>query len=221
MEKICSVTSESLNELIELAAKAGEGTGVCPVETAYLIADKAIQQSCGKGVMCRDGLRQIWLILEDITNGRGKNEDIELLQEICGIIKECADCELSEVTVTQVEKLLNEHMEDFELHIKRKSCKNLICPGCHTVHIDAAKCTGSGECIKVCPADAIKGGAGLFSVINQSKCTACNKCIDVCAAGAIKGAGAVKPQGPTEPAAVGSFGAAAGGEGGGRRRRRG
>ncbi len=221
MEKICNVTDESLKDLIELAGKAGSDTGVCPVETAFLIAEKSIKMTCGKGVMCRDGLRQFYLILEDITNGRGKNEDIELLLELCGVIKECADCDLSYTCAEQIEKLINEHMEDFELHIKRKSCKNLICPGCHTVHIDASKCTGSGECIKVCPADAIKGGAGLFSVIVQSKCTACNKCIEVCGAGAIKGAGAVKPQGPTEPAAVGSWGAGAGGEGGGRRRRRG
>lgn len=221
MERICNVTADTLKDLITLADQAGLDTGVCPVETAFKIAKEAVKESCGKGVMCRDGLRQLYLILEDIVNGKGKADDIELLKEILGVIIECADCDLSYTASEQILKLINNFEGEFELHIKRKSCKNLICPGCHTVHINAAACKGSGACISVCPAGAIKGGEGLFSVIDQAKCTACNLCIAACPNGAIAGAGAVKPQGPTEPAAVGSWGAAGGAAGGGRRRRRG
>ena len=218
MDRICNVTDESLKNMVDMAQRVDTDDAVCPVETAYLIAEETIKQSCGKGVMCRDGMRQIYLILKDIVNGKGQTDDVEMMSELLGVIAECADCDLSYTASTVILKLVETYTEDFEMHIKRKSCKKLICPGCHTVHIDASKCTGSGMCIKVCPSGAIKGGEGLFSVIDQAKCTACNKCIEVCAADAIKGAGAVKPQGPTEPAAVGSWGAAAAG---GRRRRRG
>ena len=218
MKRICDITAESLNELLDLSAKAGPDTGVCPVETSYKIAKETLKNACGKGVMCRDGMRQVYLILEDIVDGKGQDGDVELLQEILGVITECADCDLSYTAADQILKLVNTFEEEFNMHIKRKACANLICPGCHTVHINAAKCKGNGACIAACPAGAIKGGAGLFSVVVQSKCTACNICISKCPEGAIAGAGFVKPQGPTEPAAVGSWGNA--GAGARRRRRR-
>lgn len=219
MDRICSVTDEVLKELVDTAAKAGEDTGVCPVDAAFEIVKKAVEVSCGKGVMCRDGLNQVYLIVGDIINGKGREDDMDLLIETLEVIKECADCDLSYTTSVELLRLMKDFRGEWDLHIKRKSCKNLICPGCHTVHINAATCTGCGDCIKVCPVDAIKGGDGLFSVVDQAKCISCNKCIPVCPVDAIKGAGAVKPQGPTEPAAVGSWGNAAGGEGGRRRRR--
>ncbi|MCR4842097.1 MAG: 4Fe-4S binding protein [Eubacterium sp.] len=221
MDRICQVTDDELKELVAMAERAGTDEEVCPVETAYLIAERTLARTCGKGVMCRDGMRQVYLILKDFVDGRGKGEDdIEMLKEILGVIEEVADCDLSYTAVTTILSLMNNYSDEFDAHVKRKSCKKLICPGCHTVHIDAAKCQGSGACVKVCQFNAIKSKEGCFSVIDQSKCTSCNACISVCPNGAIKGAGAVKPQGPTEPAPVGSFGAG-GGEGGGRRRRRG
>lgn len=206
MKRICDITAESLNEMLDLSAKSGVDTGVCPVESAYLIAKETLKDACGKGVMCRDGMRQIYLITGDIVNGRGQEEDIALLKEILGVIVECADCDLSYTAAKEILRLVTEFEAEFEQHIKRKACSNLVCPGCHTVHINAAKCKGHGACIAVCPDGAIKGGEGLFSVIVQSKCSACNRCISQCPEGAITGAGFVKPQGPTEPAAVGSWG---------------
>ena len=219
MKRICDISAESLNDLLDLSAKAGPDTGVCPVQTSYLILKETLKDACGKGVMCRDGMRQCYLIVGDIVEGKGQEEDIELLKEILGVIIECADCDLSYTAASEVLKLLTAYEAEFEQHIKRKACSNLICPGCHTVHINAAKCKGNGACIAACPNGAIKGGEGLFSVIVQSKCKACNTCISKCPEGAIAGAGFVKPQGPTEPAAVGSWGNAAA-AGRTRRRRR-
>lgn len=217
MERICDVTDEALKELVDMASRAGEDETVCPVDVACKIAEKTLANTCGKGVMCRDGFRQVFLITKDFADGKGKGEeDIDMLKEILGVIEETADCDLSYTAASTILELMTKYSEEFDAHVKRKSCKKLVCAGCHTVHIDAAKCQGAGECIKVCEFGAIKGGAGMFSVIDQNKCTSCNKCINVCPNGAIKGAGAVKPQGPTAPAPVGSWGAAAGG-----RRRRG
>ena len=204
MDRICEVKDEVLKELVDMASRAATDDAVCPVETAYLIAEKTLQETCGKGVMCRDGMRQVYLILKDFVSGKGKgDDDIDMLKEILGVIQEVADCDLSYTAVSTIIGLMNDFSEEFDAHVKRKSCKKLICPGCHTVHIDASKCKGEGACIKVCPADAIKGGAGMFSVINQAKCTSCNKCISACPNDAIKGP-------------VGSWGAQATG---GRRRR--
>lgn len=219
MERICNVTDEVLKELVATADLAGTDPAVCPVDAAYEIAKKAALVSCGKGVFCREGMLQMYLIIDEIRQGKGTEDDIDNIEATMKTVTEVADCDLSYTAASAILKLVQNYRGEWESHVKKKACTKLICPGCHTVHINAAKCTGSGECIKVCEFGAIKGGAGMFSVIDQSKCTSCDKCIKVCAAGAIAGAGFIKPQGPTAPAAVGSWGAAA--AGGGARRRRG
>ena len=221
MKRICETDVACLKELLDRSGGAGPDTGICPVDCARWIAQEAVRGTCGKGVMCRDGMKQVFLILEDIVNGKGKAEDFDLLQEILGVIAECADCELSYEASRGILTLLEKYPAEFEQHIKRKACSNLICPGCHTVHINAALCKGSGVCISVCPKNAINGGPGLFSVVLQAKCSACNRCIAVCPEHAISGAGFVKPQGPSEPAGVGSWGNTSAQDGGRRRRRRG
>lgn len=217
MERICDISAGGLSELLDRASKAGT-EGICPVMCTYEIAKKAMEITCGRGVMCRDGLKQVYLAAEDIINGKGREDDLEVLETLLGVIIECADCELSYLVATTVDKLIKNFEDDFNAHIKRKNCSYLVCPGCHTVHISPEKCNGSGECIKICPSSAILGGEGMYSVIDRDKCTACNKCISVCPNGAIAGAGIVKPQSPTTP---GSLGSAAAEAPTGRRRRRG
>ena len=218
MDRICEVSDEVIKELVATADKAGLDTGVCPVDAAYHIAQKVAEVSCGKGVFCREGMLQMFLIIEDIRAGKGTEEDVDNVEKTLDVIVECADCDLSHTAAVCMSKLVKDFREEWIAHVKRKTCANLVCPGCHTVHINAATCTGNGACIKACEFGAIKGGAGMFSVIDQNKCTSCDKCIAACPSGAIKPAGFIKPQGPTAPGPVGSWGAGAG-AGGGRRRR--
>ena len=216
MERICNITADGLSELLDKAARAGTD-GICPVMCTYEISKKAMEITCGQGGLCRDGLKQVYLAAEDIINGKGREDDIEILETLLSVIIECADCELSFLVATTVDKLIKEFADDFNAHIKRKNCSYLVCPGCHTVHISPEKCKGSGECIKICPSSAILGGEGMYSVIDQDKCTACNRCIKVCSNGAISGAGIVKPPSPTTPGVLGSIAAETTGV---RRRRR-
>ena len=80
MKKICEVTAEGLPTIEEVI----QGTeGVCPVCQAARIARKAHESICGHGTFCRDGLYQLYLIPEDISNGRGSVEDLDLLKDCC------------------------------------------------------------------------------------------------------------------------------------------
>lgn len=139
MKRICEVSADALKELAGFASHAagqttdpvtGQETAVCPVDAARRIAEKALEASCGKGVMCRDGLRQISLIVGDIANGKGESDDLEMLEELLGVIKECADCELSYTAAEQILSLLQNYQDEWRMHITRKRCKYRVCVGC-------------------------------------------------------------------------------------------
>ena len=65
MERICDVNADALKDLIDQASRAGSDDGICPVNVAFEISERVLVESCGKGVMCRDGMRQVNLILGD------------------------------------------------------------------------------------------------------------------------------------------------------------
>ena len=219
MERICGVTDEALKELVDLAAQVESDASLCPVDVSYRIVKEGLKNSCGKGVMCRDGLRQVFTILQDVVNGKGQNDDVEMLKEILDVIRECADCDLSYTVADQLLKLIENNEAEFDMHTKRKSCKALVCPGAYEIYIDPAACKGCGACKAAAPVGVIAGSEGMIHVIKKNAIEIKNQeFYDLCPNQAIKKAGRVKPPLPTEPVPVGSFGA---GAGGGRRGRRG
>lgn len=218
MKKICEITAEGLPTVEEIA----QGTeGVCPVCQAARIARKAHTAICGHGTFCRDGMYQLYLIPEDISNGRGSVEDLDLLKDICDLIIRANECELSVRTAQCIQASLESHYDEWYDHLTRKRCKAMECPACYTLYIDPAVCNGCGKCLEAAPDNAIAGGAGMIHVVKKDLLEMKQDAfISACPVGAIKKAGLVKPPLPTDPVPVGSFGAAAAG-GGGRRRRRG
>lgn len=188
--------------------------GMCPVKWALDCVSEAREHDCGKSVTCRDGLTQLKAILSDLCAGQAEDGDVELALNLANYILTTPGCELAEKVAANVKWSIETYRTDWDAH-RRKKCANLVC--FYDVYAAPDKCTGCGECPGICPVGAIKGGAGLISVVNNVKCTHCGKCFDACPAGAFQKAGMVKPALPTEPVPVGSFG---GGEDGGRRRRR-
>lgn len=139
MDKICNRNDDVLQELLTQAGSAGlqaadsgeaQETGICPVDLARRIAERTVEAGCGKGVMCRDGMRQILLILRDIANGAGSSDDLPMLEELLQIIETCADCELSETAAREILALLKKHPEDWRMHVTRKKCNYRVCQGC-------------------------------------------------------------------------------------------
>lgn len=218
MKKICEVAAAGLPSVDEIVQNPNGG---CPVCQAAKIGHIAHLASCGHGTYCRDGVYQLFLIPEDISNGRGSVEDLDLLKDICELIIAGNECEMSVRAAELVKASLENHYDDWYDHLTRKRCKAMECPGCYTLYIDPAACTGCGKCVEAAVENAVAGGEGMIHVIKKDllsmKTGEFEKC---CPVGAIKRAGTVKPPVPTDPVPVGSFGAGAAG-GGGRRRRRG
>lgn len=208
---ICETTAAALPQ-----REAFDKSKDCPVDRARELMEQARHASCGQCVLCREGTAQVHEIMKDAATGAGQDEDIALMDELLTLIHSSAGCEMAVEAAGESLTLLRNYPEQWEQHIGRKRCPSLVCKAYYTMHVSPASCTGCGECVKVCPQNAIAGGEGLIHVIDNKLCDRCLACVAACPAGAITKAGAVKPKGPAQPVPVGSFEE----EGGGRRRRR-
>ena len=164
-------------------------------------------ESCGKCVMCREGTMQMLMILTDMTEGRGKKTDIDLLLEVAEGIKIGSLCGLGKEAPNPVLTSIKHFCEEFDAHIRRKRCAALVCKKYVTFHILGDLCQGCGKCLDQCPSYAIEGGEKMIHVIDQDLCTKCGICFDVCPPenSAVTKAGPVKPKTPEVPVPVGSW----------------
>ena len=137
-------------------------------------------ESCGKCIPCRWGTKQMLDILEDITNGRGKPWDIELLQELAESVKDNSLCGLGQTAPNPVLTSIRYFRDEYEAHINEKRCPALNCTELISYYILPDKCQGCGICLKNCSSEAISGGKRMVHIIDQSKCIKCGVCRDVC-----------------------------------------
>jgi NADH-quinone oxidoreductase subunit F len=152
----------------------------CMVDVARYFLDFLSDESCGKCVPCREGIRQMLKILTNITQGKGKEGDIELLQEIAEVTKDAALCALGRSAPNPVLSTIHYFREEYEAHIRDKRCPALSCKELISYWIDPARCQACMICYKNCPAEAIIGGKNLIHIIDQNKCTKCGTCLQVC-----------------------------------------
>lgn len=163
--------------------------------------------SCGKCVFCREGTAQAYEIITDITEGRGKPDDPELLGELAAGMRTGSLCSLGKIAALPLLTTLRHFRDEYDMHIRRKRCPALVCKKFITFHILPKLCQGCGFCLEHCPAGAIAGGTQMIHVIDGDECTKCGKCLDVCPSAyhAVIKAGGVKPKTPDEPVPVGSW----------------
>ncbi len=152
----------------------------CMVDVARYFLDFLTDESCGKCVPCREGIRQMLKILTNITQGKGKEGDIELLVELSEVAREAALCALGKSAPNPFLSTLQYFRDEYEAHIKEKRCPALSCKELISFYIDPSKCYACMICASKCPANAIDGGKRMIHIIDQSKCTKCGTCFEVC-----------------------------------------
>lgn len=201
---LCTLKKENADAFIAPYA-ADEGS--CPVDWAKRTIAAFRERLCGRSLFCREGMAELYRLAEDISEGKGKPEDLELIKELCDGMRQMADCDTAKAISTNLAAALENSAEVWEMHIRRKRCTALSCDKLLTFYIDAVKCNGCGKCSKECPVDAIEGGEGLYHIIRLEDCVKCGRCVPVCQTGAVTkaAAGAVLPRMPEKPDAVGSF----------------
>ena len=152
----------------------------CMVDIARHFIDFLAHESCGKCVPCREGLRQMLRILNNITNGEGKGGDIELLEELSEFMQEASLCALGQTAPNPVLSTIKHFRDEYEAHIKEARCPAGVCKALIIYYIDPDKCFGCGLCAKNCPTDAISETENKIYVIELEKCIKCGSCLSVC-----------------------------------------
>jgi len=152
----------------------------CMVDIARYFIHFLTDESCGKCLPCREGLRQMDKILTNITEGKGKEGDIELLEELSVTAIEASLCALGKSAPNPFLSTLRYFRDEYESHIQKKRCPALSCKELIYYYIDPDKCKACMICLDKCPAKAIDGGKKMIHIIIQDKCTNCGTCFEVC-----------------------------------------
>lgn len=158
----------------------------CMVDIARYFLNFLVDESCGKCYSCRKGIQRMLEIVTDITEGKGKEGDIELLEELANVVKDTTMCGLGQTSANPVLSTIRYFCDEYEAHIKEKRCPAGVCKALITYNIIEDKCTGCGACLNICPAEAITGEKKQLHKINQSKCIKCGSCYEVCKFDAVK-----------------------------------
>jgi len=158
----------------------------CMVEFARYYVSFLAEESCGKCVSCREGIRQMLKILTDICEGRGEEGDLALLETISETVIEASLCALGKTAPNPVMSTLQYFRDEYEEHIRDKRCRAGVCKALTEFQIDSAACTGCGLCKRDCAPCAISGERKGPHSIDQDKCIKCGNCIDVCNFGAVR-----------------------------------
>jgi NADP-reducing hydrogenase subunit HndC len=174
------------DELTKAGSMMGSGGMIvmdednCMVDVARYFVAFLTDESCGKCVPCREGLRQMLKILTRITEGKGQKGDIETLKDLALTAKEAALCALGKSAANPFLSTLRYFEEEYEAHINENRCPALSCKELIAYTIDPKKCKACMICARKCPADAIDGGKNKIHIVDQDKCTKCGTCYEVC-----------------------------------------
>ena len=152
----------------------------CAVDIARFFMDFCQEESCGKCTPCREGTKRMLEVLTNICEGKGKEGDIELLEEMGGIIKDASLCGLGQTAPNPVLTTLRYFRNEYEAHIQQKRCPAGVCRALIKYSIDLEKCIGCGLCLKACPVDAISGEKKQPHKLDQDKCIQCGFCYEIC-----------------------------------------
>ena len=181
------VTYEDINKTGAIVGSGGMivmDEDTCMVDMARYFLNFTRDESCGKCNYCRIGTKRMLEILERITEGKGRDGDIELLEELAYKIKDGSMCGLGQTAPNPVLTTLKYFRNEYEDHIYNKKCTAASCKALVTYSINDA-CKGCTLCSKHCPAGAISGSVKEKHVIDTAKCVKCGKCLDTCKFGAI------------------------------------
>ena len=184
-------TPVDFDEITRLGSMMGSGGMIvmdedtCMVDVARYFVNFLKEESCGKCVPCREGLHRMGEILSNITQGKGKGEDLDLLEDLARILSDGSLCALGTTAANPVLTTLRYFRDEYMVHIEEKGCPTGVCQALIQYSIDPEKCEGCLRCLRACPTGAITGEKRKLHTLDQSKCFKCGACYDVCKFGAV------------------------------------
>jgi NADH-quinone oxidoreductase subunit F len=122
----------------------------------------------------------MWEIVNSITEGDGKDSDIELLEQLAQAVKDASLCALGQTAANPVLSTVRYFKDEYLEHIRDKKCSAAICKDLIQYSIIPENCTGCLACIRPCPQVAITGELKQIHILDQEKCIKCGACFEVC-----------------------------------------
>jgi NADH:ubiquinone oxidoreductase subunit F (NADH-binding)/NAD-dependent dihydropyrimidine dehydrogenase PreA subunit/(2Fe-2S) ferredoxin len=180
------------DRLTEAGSMMGSGgmivmdESTCMVDVAKYFMSFLKDESCGKCTSCREGTKRMYEILSEISEGRGKLEHLDLLEELGWVTAEASLCQLGGTAPNPVLSTIRYFRKEYEEHIVNKRCPAKVCQALLHYRIASNLCTSCGRCAKVCPAEAITGKQrtkkekGKPFKIDPKKCIRCGMCFEAC-----------------------------------------
>lgn len=157
----------------------------CLADKTRALLVQAQEESCGKCVLCREGSWQMMSIAQDITSGKAKREDLEMIQDIGPLIQVGAFCSFGQNMARLCVSSVQKNRLELEAHFLKKTCPAGVCKAFSKLVIDPEKCSGCTDCMEECDEDAITGKKGFIHIIDSDLCENCGKCAEVCEENAI------------------------------------
>ncbi|HBD06976.1 MAG TPA: NADH-quinone oxidoreductase subunit F, partial [Syntrophobacteraceae bacterium] len=180
-------TPVDFDSLIQAGAMMGSGGMVvmdedsCMVNVARYFLDFTQNESCGKCTFCRIGTHHLLTILDRITKGEGREQDLDVLETLSGEIKDGSLCGLGKTAPNPVLTSLRYFRDEYEAHVRERRCPALMCRSLTAFYIDLDKCArGCDACVGSCPVDAIFTTLDRKKAIDQGQCVKCGECVVAC-----------------------------------------
>lgn len=179
-------TPVTYEDIVATGAIVGSGGMVvmddntCMVGTAKFFLEFTADESCGKCPPCRVGTKILLDMLTDIAEGRGKEGDIETLEDLARDIIATSLCGLGQTAPNPILTTIRYFKDEYESHIKDRWCKAGVCRNLTTFWIDENLCKGCGACLRACPSKAIMGEKKKPHKIIQEVCVHCRTCYEAC-----------------------------------------
>ena len=179
-------TPVDFDRLYEVGSMMGSGGMIvmdedtCMVDIARYFLDFLCDESCGKCVPCREGLKQMQHIIADIMEGNASPQQLDLLKELAWTVQETSLCGLGQTAPNPVLSTIRYFEEEYAEHLEEKKCRAGVCKALISFEIDPEACTGCLRCKKSCPVGAVTGEKKQPHTIDQSQCEKCGICLEVC-----------------------------------------
>ncbi len=153
----------------------------CMVNMARFFLEFTADESCGKCVPCRVGAQMMLGILDRIVAGEGREEDLGRLTELGEMMKHASLCGLGQTAPNPVLSTLRHFPEEYEGHIRDRSCPAAVCPNLVRYVVVPEACRGCDACRRACPTGAAQGTAGKppYRIVDEL-CIRCGACVAAC-----------------------------------------
>jgi NADH:ubiquinone oxidoreductase subunit F (NADH-binding)/(2Fe-2S) ferredoxin len=152
----------------------------CMVDIAKYFMGFLEDESCGKCFTCREGTQRLKQLVTRISEGKGKEEDLQLLEELGWLVKEASLCGLGQTAANPVLTTLRYFRGEYLAHIRDEVCPAKVCRELISFAIKPTMCNGCGACVQVCSGQAILGEKNKLHKIDEAKCTKCGACVEIC-----------------------------------------